>query len=199
MARVCVICGAPLDGRRRSARYCTPKCRIEASRLRRLLDGEAIDGYTSLNAYLNRRKREVPQIVRGPRRKKPHKRHVNRARKPAEVVNLPVTLRHARAPSEARVGRFVDERIREVEGHETTLMRIRSAYVQWAAEHDPEGPVSRDAFERWFELLAPIEDRVRRPTGKRGRPRVVYVGVLLTRGKPRPTTMESYTIWGRIA
>lgn len=50
----CPLCGAPLEGRRRQARYCGGACRAEASRLRRLLDGEPVDGFTSIGDRLGR-------------------------------------------------------------------------------------------------------------------------------------------------
>jgi hypothetical protein len=47
--RRCVVCGAPMEGRRRQARTCGGACRAEASRLRRLLAGEQpVDGCYSL-------------------------------------------------------------------------------------------------------------------------------------------------------
>ncbi len=47
--RCCVVCGAPMEGRRRQARTCGGACRAEASRLRRLLAGEQpVDGCYSL-------------------------------------------------------------------------------------------------------------------------------------------------------
>lgn len=39
--RVCVVCGASLEGQRSDARHCGGPCRAEASRLRRILDGNA--------------------------------------------------------------------------------------------------------------------------------------------------------------
>ncbi len=46
--RECVLCGAPLDGRRVDARFCTSVCRAEASRIRAVLDGREPDGYPTL-------------------------------------------------------------------------------------------------------------------------------------------------------
>ena len=57
--RGCAICGRALDGRRADARYCGPACRREASRLRRLLAGEPVDGYRNLADYLNARQRRA--------------------------------------------------------------------------------------------------------------------------------------------
>ena len=48
MSRACPVCGEGMDGRRSHARYCSGACRAEASRLRRLLAGEAVDGFTSV-------------------------------------------------------------------------------------------------------------------------------------------------------
>jgi hypothetical protein len=47
-------CGADLTGRRRQTRYCDGKCRAEASRLRRLRESAAVDGYASLRGYQDR-------------------------------------------------------------------------------------------------------------------------------------------------
>ena len=46
--RVCALCGSSLGGRRIDARVCSDPCRIEASRLRRLLAGETVGPYRSV-------------------------------------------------------------------------------------------------------------------------------------------------------
>jgi hypothetical protein len=61
--RCCAVCGASLDGRRPQALYCSGACRADASRLRRLLSGQEVDGYRSvwdflLNARKNRTDRQ---------------------------------------------------------------------------------------------------------------------------------------------
>lgn len=53
----CAICGASLAGRRQDAVYCGGPCRAEASRVRRLREGQAVDGYGDLPAYSARRTR----------------------------------------------------------------------------------------------------------------------------------------------
>jgi hypothetical protein len=51
---------AAVDGLRRDATYCTPACRVEASRRRRLESGP-VDGYSDLSHYLARQRRtELP-------------------------------------------------------------------------------------------------------------------------------------------
>lgn len=57
--RVCAMCGTGLDNRRSDARHCGPACRTEASRLRRLLRGERVEGYVGLASYLNGRQRRA--------------------------------------------------------------------------------------------------------------------------------------------
>jgi hypothetical protein len=52
--RVCVLCGAPLNGSRPDARHCGPACRREASRLRALLSGDEVEGINSVVGYLPR-------------------------------------------------------------------------------------------------------------------------------------------------
>jgi hypothetical protein len=47
-AEVCALCGDPMIGRRSDARFCGDPCRIEASRLRRLLAGETVGPYRSV-------------------------------------------------------------------------------------------------------------------------------------------------------
>ena len=58
-ARACAVCGRALEGRRADARHCGAGCRREASRLRRLLAGEPVDGYRNLADYLNARQRRA--------------------------------------------------------------------------------------------------------------------------------------------
>lgn len=50
--RTCRFCGAVLRLRRRHALYCGNACRADASRLRRLLDGEPVDHYRSVAAFV---------------------------------------------------------------------------------------------------------------------------------------------------
>jgi hypothetical protein len=61
-ARVCAICGTALDARRADARHCGAACRREASRLRRLLAGEPVEGYRNLAEYLNARQRRAKRV-----------------------------------------------------------------------------------------------------------------------------------------
>jgi predicted nucleic acid-binding Zn ribbon protein len=175
--RECAVCGVPLDGHRAEAVYCSGKCRAEASRFTRILSGEEVDGCRSKAEYEARRLGVVWQPPQ-----EAHIRHVNGSHKPAEAVPVPEGRSIGEGPCEARVRPFVEGHIREIEGHETAARRLYGAYARWAAEHDPEGAVSRHTFDTWFGRLAPIEARVRRSLGKRGRPEVVYVGVRLTRG-----------------
>lgn len=58
-APACPVCGAALAGRRTDAVYCGPPCRREASRVRRLLAGQADAGYLGLLPYEDRRRRRA--------------------------------------------------------------------------------------------------------------------------------------------
>ncbi len=55
--RTCPTCGAALADQRRDAVYCGGPCRAEASRVRRLREGTAVDGYGDLAAYSARHRR----------------------------------------------------------------------------------------------------------------------------------------------
>ncbi len=55
--RTCPICGTALVNCRRDALYCGGPCRAEASRVRRLREGNAVDGYPDLKAYDARQRR----------------------------------------------------------------------------------------------------------------------------------------------
>lgn len=58
--RECEVCGGAIAHHRRSdAIYCSSSCRAERSRLRRLTEGEVVDGYSDLERYESRRKRGV--------------------------------------------------------------------------------------------------------------------------------------------
>jgi hypothetical protein len=50
--RCCAFCGGSMEGRRPQALYCGGPCRADASRLRRLLSGEQVDGYRSARDFL---------------------------------------------------------------------------------------------------------------------------------------------------
>jgi hypothetical protein len=43
----CALCGASLEGKRDDARHCSSACRVEAWRLRRLLEGRPVGRYAS--------------------------------------------------------------------------------------------------------------------------------------------------------
>ena len=47
-AKVCALCGIGMVGHRSDARFCSDPCRVEASRLSRLLAGEAVGPYSSI-------------------------------------------------------------------------------------------------------------------------------------------------------
>jgi hypothetical protein len=55
----CSYCGDPLGRKRTDARFCSASHRSEASRQRRLLSGEIVDGCDSLAEYLERRQRRT--------------------------------------------------------------------------------------------------------------------------------------------
>jgi hypothetical protein len=55
--RRCPICGVSISGLRSDAVYCSPACRAEASRRRRLGEGRVVDGYRHLPSYIARQRR----------------------------------------------------------------------------------------------------------------------------------------------
>ena len=57
MRRHCPTCHGSLNDRRADAVYCSPPCRAEASRRRRLRDGRTVDGYADLASYGARQRR----------------------------------------------------------------------------------------------------------------------------------------------
>ena len=52
--RICPVCGASLEGRRKQTKTCSSACRRELSRIRAILGGSEVEGYTSLPEYLAR-------------------------------------------------------------------------------------------------------------------------------------------------
>ena len=50
--RACPMCGKSLLGRRSDATYCSAPCRVEAWRLRRLLDGQPAGRYRAVRDRL---------------------------------------------------------------------------------------------------------------------------------------------------
>lgn len=64
--RCCAVCGAAMLGRRSHARYCSGACRAEASRVRRLLDGQEADGCVSLADYRVRRRNRTGPVDDAP-------------------------------------------------------------------------------------------------------------------------------------
>lgn len=59
----CRYCGAPMRWKRRTAVYCGSSCRADASRLRRLLEGEPTDGYASVAAFIATRHRRSTAVA----------------------------------------------------------------------------------------------------------------------------------------
>src|SRR5215208_2375678 len=136
-SRVCVLCGRALDGRRADARHCGASCRREASRLRRLLAGEPVDGYRSFLGYLRSRKHyrdsrlpTLPQSGAGGVRSGPKKATETRT---------------------DRAGQFVAAACRELPGHRSRARRVYAAYLRWCREHELESPLSLSAFGRVVE------------------------------------------------
>jgi len=65
--RRCLVCGASLARLRSDARYCSPGCRREASRIRAVLAGRSDGPYSTLGDLAQRRQRRAkPVIVGGP-------------------------------------------------------------------------------------------------------------------------------------
>lgn len=57
--RKCTACGKPIPPDRRSdARCCSDACRSDLSRRRRLTAGKPVGGYSDLDAYENRKRRQ---------------------------------------------------------------------------------------------------------------------------------------------
>ena len=52
--RVCGVCGASLEGRDPRTEVCSPRCRIERSRIRRLMVGKYPGPWPSLADYKRR-------------------------------------------------------------------------------------------------------------------------------------------------
>ena len=60
----CLVCGDDLSGRRCDALTCSGACRAERSRLRRLLAGERVDGWDSVEARLRSRRKRTERRSR---------------------------------------------------------------------------------------------------------------------------------------
>ena len=58
------MCGADLSGYRKDARFCSGSCSAEGSRLRRLLEGQEVDGYQSLAERLGRARKSTERLLR---------------------------------------------------------------------------------------------------------------------------------------
>ena len=55
--RRCLVCGASLEGRRQQTKTCSSACRRELARLRAILGGSEVEGYSTLPEYLARHKK----------------------------------------------------------------------------------------------------------------------------------------------
>lgn len=65
--RVCVMCHATLEGRRRDALYCSGACRAEGGRHRAILRGEGPQGYRSIAERINCPRSRTNWLRRGTR------------------------------------------------------------------------------------------------------------------------------------
>lgn len=161
LVRTCPVCGRSLDGRRSDAAFCSGSCRAAASRLRRLLAGEPVGGYSCLLDLL--------AAGRPKRRTKPRDKLATRPTRTS------------------RAAEFVRDRIVEAPGHRSRARHLHAAYLGWCREAEPDQPLSYSAFLRVVEAWAPFENRVieRRP-GKPGRGTLVFVGVRATQAQALP-------------
>lgn len=55
----CIVCGKSLRHQRRDARCCSPACRREAARYRRVLAGEGDEPYSTIGELRERRQRRA--------------------------------------------------------------------------------------------------------------------------------------------
>lgn len=62
-ARVCVICGSRIRNRRQHARYCSASCRVEASRLKGIIDGTYSGPYRSVAERLSKLSKSAALVV----------------------------------------------------------------------------------------------------------------------------------------
>lgn len=62
--QVCVVCGDPLVNRHEGARYCSPACRTEASRLKAILNGNYAGPYRSIKERLEAAQKGVQRALR---------------------------------------------------------------------------------------------------------------------------------------
>jgi hypothetical protein len=159
--RRCPVCGRDLAGHRSDARVCGSSCRRELSRLRALLAGRRDGPYDSVNEYRNRRQKRAD---------------------PAPIIN-------PKATRTSRAGEFIGERCRERSGHVTLATSIYAAYLRWSEREEPEEPLSRSAFYRLLKSRTPSGDRTLEHRGQRGRPRLAFRGVELSR--PREQVSEA--------
>jgi len=63
----CPVCGDDLSDHRIDALTCSGACRAERSRLRRLLAGESVDGWDSVEDRLRSRRKRTERRSRDPR------------------------------------------------------------------------------------------------------------------------------------
>lgn len=67
--RSCCLCGTDISDYRKGARFCSRAHSAEASRLRRLLSGQRVDGYSSVAdrlAAAHKRTRRSSEVGTGP-------------------------------------------------------------------------------------------------------------------------------------
>lgn len=62
----CALCGTDISDLRADAVFCSPAHRAEASRLKRLLCGQEVDGYRSVAERLNASQRRTDTDSAGP-------------------------------------------------------------------------------------------------------------------------------------
>jgi hypothetical protein len=63
--RVCALCGLSLNGRRSDARFCSPGCRREASRLKAILRGGGAGPYSSVAARIDASRKRAKRLCGG--------------------------------------------------------------------------------------------------------------------------------------
>jgi hypothetical protein len=165
LMRVCVVCGAPLEGRRVDARHCGGPCRAEASRLKAILSGRGSGSHSSVMGQVGHADSKMTLDVYAQLEQRVDRQHgtsfdllIRRAREELKgVARSPTTSRPTlslRLPDPLRLPREKAANWSSV-GHDPTKATTAAGIEEAGGRHEAHQQADSEVARGRIELPTP--------------------------------------------